>query len=336
MIRYANSVKGKVVLSYKALLQRSTTMTTQTPSVTSITEGQRKQYYRFVEDAAARALKEVDLSEDGIEKLFERGDEFQAHIINGISRYANEGLTLNHGYLTSYKPKSVAAQTERLRKLFRNIGYADEKLAEQPPPLEAEGWFAIPRWERITDTYAEAVQRVLVLIKKARGGKLKDLLRLRYSNPKAYLRHMRDMRQHEQTLIMLKQLGDQQNNYDILVVPAQFGIRHQGRSVCSARETFEANEFGLGTFQVACMLLTHPERLQYYDDLRIDCPGDTIPVYNGASNTTSSGAPYFGLNNGEIIFGADSIIVRNARHDSNGSASGFIPASSRKAGLRRA
>jgi hypothetical protein len=33
------------------------------------------------------------------------------------------------------------------------------------------------------------------------------------------------------------------------------------------------NEFGLGVFSVACMLLIHPERLSTEDTLMIDCGG---------------------------------------------------------------
>jgi hypothetical protein len=59
-------------------------MTTQ--SITSITDGQKKQYLRFVEDAAERALKEVGLDKDGLQRLIEHGDEFQSHIITGIRK----------------------------------------------------------------------------------------------------------------------------------------------------------------------------------------------------------------------------------------------------------
>lgn len=50
-------------------------------TITSITSGQKKQYLRFVEDAAERALGEVGLDKDGIQKLIEHGDEFQACLL---------------------------------------------------------------------------------------------------------------------------------------------------------------------------------------------------------------------------------------------------------------
>jgi len=50
----------------------------------SITSGQTKQFKRFVEDAAEKALALVGLDKDGLQKLIENGDEFQACIITGI------------------------------------------------------------------------------------------------------------------------------------------------------------------------------------------------------------------------------------------------------------
>jgi len=54
--------------------------------ITTVTDGQKKQYLRFVEDAAEKAMKEVGLDKDGIQKLIENGDEFQTRIIVAIQR----------------------------------------------------------------------------------------------------------------------------------------------------------------------------------------------------------------------------------------------------------
>ena len=83
------------------------------------------------------------------------------------------------------------------------------------------------------------------------------------------------LRQHAKTVKMFQKLGDEQKDSDILVVSAQFGFRHKGRSVVRrAREVFEANEFGLGAFAIGIMLLTHPEREVQWEQLHIDCAGD--------------------------------------------------------------
>jgi hypothetical protein len=282
-----------------------------------ITSGQRKQYFRFVEDAAEKALAEVGLDKDGIQKLIENGDEFQSHIMTGIqglsvsNQFADEEVESEYGYLSGYQPKGVADQIKRLRELFSELGTADVELANQPLPSNAEGWFAIPRWDKIAPTYNAAVEKVLALISKARNGKF-------YNYREGNLGPNR-LRQHERTVAMLKKLGDQQTGHDILIVPAQFGLRHRGRSVRRAREVFNASEFGLGAFAVGIMLLTHPERLQHYDDLWIDCAGDEYDDPDG--DDRFSHAPCFYFYDGEVRF--DSRWFDDADADS-GSASGFV------------
>jgi len=287
-------------------------MTTQ-----SITSGQTKQFKRFVEDAAERALKEVGFDKDGLQRLIERGDEFQARIITGIkelsvsNQFADEEAKSSYVYPKGYKVKGITAQTNILRQLIPGIGFADEKLAEQPLPANTEGWFAIPRWQSVAKTYNEAVEKVLELIKQQHKGKFYN-----WGEGKLGDQYLR---QHERTAKKLQMLGDQQKDYDILVVPAQFGLRHRGRSVRRAREVFTANEFGLGAFEIGYMLLTHPERLVSYDDLWIDCAGDE---YAPGADGGFSRAPCFGFRVGEIEFATDWFDDARSRY---GSASGFLP-----------
>jgi len=61
---------------------------------------------------------------------------------------------------------------------------------------------------------------------------------------------------------------------DILIIPAQFGGLRPRRSIRLVRKMLSQNEFGLGVFAVAAMLLTHPDRLRHHLDLYVDCPGD--------------------------------------------------------------
>jgi len=261
-------------------------------SITSITEGQKKQYFRFVEDAAERALKETGLDKDGLQKPIENGDEFQARIVTSVrelsvsNQFADEETESNYGYRSGYKPKGITEQTNRLRELFPGIGTALEKLAEQDLPPNAEGWFAIPRWEKIAPTYGEAVQKVLDLIKQTRNGAFYN-----YREGQLCPQYLRQSTKSSESF---QKLGDEQKDHDILVVPAQFGLRHRGRSVRRARAVMNASsEFGLGAFAIGIMILTHPERLQHYDDLWIDCAGGLF-----------SGSPYFRFYGGRVRFDA--------------------------------
>ena len=285
---------------------------------TSITDGQKKQYFRFIEDAAERALKVAIPDKDGLQKLFENGDELQARIVTAIrefsvgNQFADEETDSKYGYLSGYKPKGITEQTNILRQLFRGVGFADEKIAEQPLPPNAEGWFAIPRWEKIAPTYGEAVQKVFNLIKETRNGAF-------YSYCEGQL-GPQYLRQSQKAGKAFQKLGDEQKDHDILVVPAQFGLRHRGRSVRRAREVMNGSEFGLGAFAIGIMLLTHPERLMNYDDLWIDCAGDEFaPDADG----DFSRSPYFGFSDGRAGFGA--YWVGDAGGGC-GSASGFLPA----------
>ncbi len=283
----------------------------------SITSGQRKQYFRFAEDAAERALGEVSLDKDGLQKLIENGDEFQADIVASIrkhsvsNQFADEEVESRYGYLSGYKPKGITEQINRLRELFPGIGSADEQIASQPLPQNAKGWFAIPMWEKIAPTYGEAVQKVLDLIKQTRNGKFYNY-REGQLGPQ-YLRQSVKMAKAFQTL------ADQQKDHDILVVPVQFGLYHRGRSVRRAREVMNASEFGLGAFAIGVMLLTHPKRLQHYDDLWIDCAGDE---FSPDAVGQFDGAPFFRFGGGGVGFGAGWF---DGARDKDGSASAFLP-----------
>jgi len=119
---------------------------------------------------------------------------------------------------------------------------------------------------------------------------------------------------------VFQKLGDEQKDHDILVVAAQFGIRHRGRSVRRAREVFAANEFGLGAFAIGIMLLTHPERLSNYDDLWIDSSGDEFD--DPGAVVRFGKAPFFRFGGGGVGFGTDWFVGASRRC---GSASAFVP-----------
>ncbi len=297
-------------------------------SITSnnlITDGQKKQYKRFVEDATNRgvelALEKVPLDKTGFQRLLENGDEFNSAIAEVIvaktrelsvsNQFANEEVKSSYGYLSGYKPKGITEQTNILRQLLPGIGFADEKLASQLVPESAEGWFAIPKWQSVAPTYGEAVQKVLDLIKKTRDGKFYNY-REGQLGPK-------NLRQSEKSAKMFQKFGEEQKDFDILVIPAQFGILHRGRSVRRAREVMNANQFGLGAFAIGIMLLTHPERLQNYDDLWIDCAGDE---FSPGADGDFSEAPLFDFGDGRVGFRTDWV---SDAYDLYGSASGFVP-----------
>src|SRR3989338_1071455 len=248
------------------------------------------------------AYDKAKLDDDSAQLLKERGDELKAGVSELIAKlsitnqYADEEVESSYGYLSGYdKPKSLQDQATILRKMFPELGECDFALGDKELPDGAEGPFAIPRWQKIGKTYGEALQKVLDELSKAYGGKFKNW-REGQLGPN-------NLRQSAKSGGMWGKLGNEQQG-DILVVPAQFGLRHRGRSVRRAREVMRKAEFGLGAFAVGIMLLTHMDRLQNVDDLWIDCAGDEF--HDPQNSDAPFGlAPCFYFNGGQLRFGTE-------------------------------
>jgi len=285
---------------------------------TTATAGQVKQINRFGSDAIEKVLAELGLDNPGAQRVIEHGDDFAEAIrtaaitslkdLSVSDKYKDEEVQSNYAYPKGYKVKGITEQTNILRQLFPGIGFADEKIAEQPLPTNAEGWFAIPKWQTLAPTYGEAVEKVLAMIASKR----------KFYNYRDGQLGAEYLRQHAKTVKMFQKLGDEQKDFDILVVPAQFGLRHKGRSVRRAREVFTANEFGLGAFAIGIMVLTHPERLVQWEQLHVDCAGDEFAP--GAGGDFSS-APFFDFDGGGVEFGARWYVYADGHY---GSASAFL------------
>lgn len=293
----------------------------------SITSDQEVALVGVAEAGARKAIRilkgEGVLTVEAAQRAFERGDEIQAVIFDKMreliqDQYADQEVPSNYGYLSGYaRPKGITKQVEDLLQRFPSLNpesalrYNHDVYPKLELPDWVEGPFAIPQPERVAPIYGEAVKMTLTLLNEARNGKFYNYLGDNLGE--AYLR------QHERTVRMIQTLVEQQGNPDILIVPAQFGIRHRGRSVLRAREKFQAREFGLGAFGIGIMILTHPERLQHYDDLWIDCAGDEYaPDADGAF----SNAPCFDFDDGRLGFFANWVDDPDERC---GSASAFAP-----------
>lgn len=296
----------------------------------SITQGQVKQIARFGSDAIEKALEELGLNKGNAQSVIGRGGEFAAIIkdsalsalknLSVSDRFKDEEVESSYGYLSGYKPKGLNEQCNRLRTLFPGIGFCNQDLlkeiekGEVKLPKYAEGWFAIPNWIKNTQifgaNYSGSLLKVFDTIKKTRNGNFYN-----YREGQIDEKHVR---QSVRTKEFWQKLSEDQGNPDILIVSAQFGIRHRGRSVRRACEIFLENEFGLGAFAIGIMILTHPERLQNYDDLWIDCSGDE---FSSVADDDFSRAFYFEFYGGKVGFHSGWISDARSRY---GSASGFL------------
>lgn len=228
-------------------------------------------------------------------------------------KYKDEEVSSKYGYLSGYRtPKPLAEQVGILHQLFPQLGADDVGLGVPGESDGAEGNFAIPRWQKIAQTYGEAVEIVLDLLSKAYGG--------RFKNWRAGELGPDRLRQSVKSAAAWDKIGEvQKSDLLLLVVAAQFGIRHRGRSVRRAGEVFTSAEFGLGAFAVGIMLLTHTDRLKHYDDLWIYCAGDEYAPFAGGKFVS---APIFYVGGDGLYFGGVEVGSANERC---GSASAFLP-----------
>ena len=295
--------------------ERSTRETTMT--IQSITSGQMKQYKRFVEDAADRALTQAGVGREGLQRLIESGGEFQVGLVTLITKFAmsdqfaDEEVESNCGYGAGYKgPKPIAEQVLILRAAFPNLGSFDETLAAKPvPAVIMEGNFAIPHWSLIASTYGEAVEKVMAAIASKR----------KVYNYREGQLGSNQLRETSRKAQMLQTLREEQKGHGILVVAGQFGRLHAGQSVRRSRKVFTSKEFGFGAYEVAIMLLTHPERLTACENLWIDCAGDE---YASKAGGVSSEYPYWYFDGNKLRFSSGGVGYPSEYY---GSASGCLP-----------
>ncbi|MFA7302795.1 MAG: hypothetical protein WC030_03545 [Candidatus Paceibacterota bacterium] len=226
------------------------------------------------------------------------------------SKYKDEEVESNCGYLSGYtKPRPLAEQAARLRELFPGIELTYDET-ERPVPAGAEGNFLILNWHAIALTYVEAVQIVFAKLKETRDN---AFINYRENEMTSANLHETARKGEAMATLRLKQ------RHNLLVVAAQFGLRHAGRSMRRARVVIGGKGFGLGAFEIGVMLLTHPERVAHYDDLWVDCPGDE---FKPSDKSAFGYAPYFFCDGGGLAF---HVFEDGVESDHSGSASGSVP-----------
>jgi hypothetical protein len=273
---------------------------------------------RFIAICEA-AYDKAELDEDRAQRLNENG-EFAAGLRELIKRcslsnqFANEEVRSSYVYPPNYQgPKPIGDQVRCLAKALAlspdaTLTYIEEVVSTWALPAGAEGLFAIPRWEKVAATYCAALQKILDLLAGQR----------RFFNYRQGEIGPERLRQYAPTAAALEAIGQQQPG-DFLVLPAQFGMRHRGRSSRRAREVLSANEFGLGAFALGSMAYVHPERFVTSEELDVDAIGDEFAPDAGGH---FSKAPYFCFGGDELEFGAGYV---DGAHVSFGGASGFFP-----------
>jgi hypothetical protein len=269
-----------------------------------------------VRDAYLRAIEQLD--RQSAQAVLEEENKLKSEITGAVteivskhtmsSKYEDEEVGSDRGYPSTYHVRPVEAQVTELRKVFPKLGNCNEKLGRIPLPDEAEAWFAIPRWQAVAPTYNEAVENILAILASKR----------RFSNRIVGRLGKEYLRQTERSQLAETLLADQQQGCDILVLAAQAGMLHRGCSARRTRASLAGNEFCLGVFAVASLLLTHSERLSSGEALMIDCGGDE---YSPRADYTFDRVPLFDFDLSGIEF---SIFYEDRARNLWGTPTGFL------------
>lgn len=92
-----------------------------------ITSDQTKQLNRFVEDAVNRALKDINPDKDGVQRLIERGGEFQTYVVAGINRFTAK--VSDYDLARTILGKDFISP-EEVAKSRKGVVYTDDQLAQ--------------------------------------------------------------------------------------------------------------------------------------------------------------------------------------------------------------
>lgn len=245
------------------------------------------------------------------------------------NRFANEEKESKYGYYSGYqKPKSVEGQIDIIRSHWPSLDPdpALRYMREVYPTLKLPGWvegpFALVRPKNLychdgslSREFGKETNQLAEVLEALRESRDTGV---RFGNSKFVPHDIHRTKSLHWT--WLPRLTKQQPG-DILIVPAQFGLRHRGRSIRRAREMFGRNEFGLDAFMVGTMLLTHPERLQHNRDLEIDCAGDAYDPLDLLGREMC--APNFNIQNTDCLYFSARWIDEASPY--YGSASGYVP-----------
>ena len=135
---------------------------------------------------------------------------------------------------------------------------ADQSLLS----TEAESWAVIPKFLKVKNgDYYEALDRMLILL--AEQCKFKN-----WREEALTPEHLQIVRR---TMLAHNELNKLPG--DFWVFPFQFGKRWAGKSVRRGRILYDESEFGLGPYESAALLVSHPNRITGLGQLYIDCSG---------------------------------------------------------------
>lgn len=195
-------------------------------------------------------------------------------------KFSSEVVVSKCKYPKDYKgPKEINYQIYSIAEIFGLDPTDALKYSKNLPklPKGAEGWFAVPKVSAVVRVnFPDKNDQYCMALFLACGKLDNNLSFINYNEGEII---SGEIHQYARTIHFLDSLESLQAG-DILIIAAQFGMLHRGESARRSIETFANNEFGLGTFHVACMSLVNPEMFSKEGRLYPNCPGDYIDSYS--------------------------------------------------------
>jgi len=232
-------------------------------------------------------------------------------------RFIYEEVVTHRNYPLNHRPLSIVEQIEILCQYWpmlnadAAIRYARQVWPSLETPDWVEGPFALIRPGFFSEVYTDEITEVFRVLSETAYCRFNDQLKGR--------RGQEHLRQSQHDAHALQVIARQQNS-DILIVGAQFGLRHRGRSARRALAVMDRCEFGIGVKDAATMLLTHPSRLNGPDYLWLECPGDE---YSFGANTTFDDSCGFADSYEHVRF----LITSSQEYRASAPVTAFLPPS---------
>jgi len=234
-----------------------------------------RKFMTALTNVAKEAYDEAGLSEEEARRLNSKPElASDIRLFISINRRAPEAF---REYPKEYGgPRPIEEQILMLAEICQlDPGQSLEFAKGLPkPPIGSEGWFAVPsevalacrfHW-RVKNQVERHCQAVRFIHEKIGASRPFFVECPGNIHPACLYVHVR-------TVEAMERIAKQQKG-DILIIAAQLGKEHAGCSADDAFKAFKAEEFGLTSFDVGSIALTHPGRFAYEYGLHVLCPGE--------------------------------------------------------------
>ena len=285
-----------------------------TSEITSDATPVEPERFGFILAAAIRALMKADLPPHTLSLLAHHHAMLGGAVENAITSVINR-LTIDQFHLEElenryrdfigYEPKTLKYQISTFTR-----GLVNGKLLEMIKRRQivrrpgAEGWFVVPHWSSDGDTYQEALENVLTRLKKAYSGRF-----INKCDGKLGPEYLSQTPEKINAMNIVQQA----QGTDLLIVAAQLGFKHCGRSSRRACAIMNDGEFSLGAYEVGIILLTHSTNLGIY------CAGDKYSPC--ADGDLDNYVLCFDFEDGNLVLSCRRTRTPNGGY---GTASGFL------------